>query len=257
MAFQAAPERDIDLRSKAVRLAEDLRDKVRGMFSDQVSLNQLAQHGAVRLDTTLLPGAVPGLDAPVDVTAVFLPIDLSDPRRVGAASGGPPPAFALFLLPPFDYPRLMSAVRNPRNPRHREAQFALIELQRLVDQWFDRNLSAVVHELIHLFDFIRADTVGGRYTPPRSRQEYVSDPWEYNAHFQHMLVELGDDLQKAPGWVQNLAYENFEAFVAFAERTRAGRGFLPHLTPKYRKKALSRLWQTWDHFRRRTQEGES
>jgi hypothetical protein len=127
----------------------------------------------------------------------------------------------------------------------------------MVDEWFDRNTSAVVHELIHLFDFIRANMGFMKRPTWRTREDYVSNPWEYNAHFQHMIVELGQELLQSPGWVQQMAFESFEAFVEFASKTRAGVGFLAHLTPKYRKKALSRLWQTWDHMREEARKAET
>jgi hypothetical protein len=248
MNFQAAPERDVDLRSKALWLSQGLRDAVRGLFSREKNLRQLAQYEAVRFDTTLLPGAVPGLEAHVDIVVILKTVDVANPRLIGAATPVPP-TLALFMLPPFDYARLVAAVFDPRSPQHRQAQFAFVEIQHLVDNWFETNISAVVHELTHLFDFIRSNTRSLTVPRGRSRAAYVSDPWEYNAHFQHMLVELGRELQKAPGWVQHLAVDSFEAFVEFAAETDAGQGFLPHLTPKYRKKALARLWQTWDHMR--------
>lgn len=256
MSFQAAPERDHELRSKALILAEDLRDAVSGVLNNKGPLHQLAQVGHVRFETTLLPGAVPGLEENVDIVVLLEPVDEAHPQLVGGATPTPP-TLALFILPPVDYPRLVAAVLNPRNPRHREAQRALGVIQQGMDAWFARHTSAVVHELIHLFDFIRAEV--GQLQPQkrRTREEYVSNPWEYNAHFQHMIVELGQELQRAPGWVQRVAFESFEAFVEFAAKTRAGAGFLPHLDMKYRKKALSRLWQTWDHMREQSRQAEA
>ena len=122
------------------------------------------------------------------------------------------------------------------------------ELAFSVLKAFQSKFSSIVHEYIHLLDFIRADRKQGS-TPGAA---YMDDPFEFNAWFQQgaheFLYKLHDyhgKMQEEPRIASDFAQFWFQAALysyAFA-RAQA------ELTGKWARKFRSRLYQFYMHLR--------
>ena len=120
------------------------------------------------------------------------------------------------------------------------------------------NPSTWMHEFIHLLDAMRrkgalaaedGQTVEEQVeeTISQSREEYINEPTEYNAHYQQLMHAVEE-------WISSLSDDDlikvgndFELFLEEVEKIDADRfDFIVRLNREYRRKFLRRLHDRWE-----------
>lgn len=120
------------------------------------------------------------------------------------------------------------------------------------------NPSTWMHEFVHLLDYMRRkgslSTEDGQTveeqveeTVSQSREKYINEPIEYNAHYQQLMHAVEE-------WIHSLSDEDlskvsddFELFLEEVEKIDADRfDFITRLNKRYRQKFVRRLHDRWE-----------
>lgn len=129
---------------------------------------------------------------------------------------------------------------------------------RLDDLYQHINPSTWMHEFVHLLDYMRRkgpmSTEDGQTVEEqveevisRSREDYINEPTEYNAHYQELMHSVEE-------WINNLSDEDltkvgndFELFLEEVEKIDAAHfDFVARLDKRYRRKFIRRLHDRWE-----------
>jgi hypothetical protein len=117
----------------------------------------------------------------------------------------------------------------------------------------------ILHEATHMLDHFRGKEFFVNLAPPwigetpgsdEYVRKYINNPVEFNAHFQEGIFSLRETLKDYSTPIEvRTALANFKNFQEAAMRSR-GLNVLLHATRgKWRRKLMSRLYQTWQHWR--------
>jgi hypothetical protein len=280
--LEAHPYRDQIMRDVATDVAQAIINMVAN--SGEQLMEVVARQGYAMTTVTL--------DAPVDETRrqIFeqaglperLTFDLVFDEREGGRLAGftakkveyrghtMPPLMAAFLGKPDPWRPIGPGntlffnvlPRNSTEVAARNPTKVWAGILRLLDKDVDH----IIHEVTHMLDNIRgAGFLGKPRQIPRSREEYLNDPVEFNAHFQQGMFMLRNRIEEmSPGdraWVMR-SFRNFEQEALrtvpgppdIISPTSMGE-FRQRLTPANRRKFDARLWQTYDFWR--NAEGET
>ncbi len=243
--LSAAPERDIEFRSRAYVLAQLIHRRTMELYSTSLALDSISNLDAFTF-TVDLPIA---FTAPMGLPAFPLRVRImtigAGGEGVIAAAAMAYPEIRLFAMLPLDWTRTIFEALHG-NPR---AQAELEYNREQLEHYF-AHIDNIVHELIHVFDHARGlYAVAHRREAPRTREEYINSDVEFNAHFQQILIQTESTLRGMPRVVLEVVALDFHAFYRFVEQQPIAREFIPYLRGKWLKKFKSRIYQTWDHLR--------
>lgn len=247
--LSASPERDTAYRDRARIVAFMLQRFTRGMLTNEDVLLQLRVLGYAKA-LLKLPA---DLMQDVGLPAIRVPVILEKPERPNMAAGYLPPAFRgdtgkilLPILPHANWNAIYEAWQSS-NPKQFEAANRLLEeFQEIVNNWFERRKAFVVHEMTHMFDYLRIKEAPRIMHPEvYGFVAYHNSAVELNAQFQEMLADIEERVPQLPHVAQEAIIGDFDAFWSVARQTRVYRKVWPYLTPKNKRKFYARAAQYW------------
>jgi hypothetical protein len=229
--FDAAPDRDLQLRDLASKTAREI-----------VSIPPRA------LLEPLLRSRLPRFDVHIDGTSIDIVVQF-EPVDVGhgqAAFIQKSKMIVLFVLPPAsELRRMVTGGKSGNRALKRLFENDVPKVMREI-------ASDIVHELTHALDIllrgakIPATDVQSANSGEEGLRKYVSSPAEFNAFFQQSMYELEKELrQLKKNVLRDLTLQDFMRMMG---KTRTYVERAPYLDEKYRRKWLSRAYQTYVHF---------
>lgn len=245
----ANPELDTAFRDRGRIVAIALQKLARSTMTNEAAVLQIRGYGyaqaKLKLPADLMQGVgLPEIDIPVrfivqddpNIGAMYIPS-----RYVGGVG-----RIQLPILPNADWFSIYRALHSTDMRMNAAAQRHLTAFQEQIDSWFEHRKTYVVHEMTHMFDFLRIkNDLPIVSAQVHGRAAYINNPIELNAHFQEMLAEVEERIPQLPHVAQDAAIGDFDAFWGVARRTRAYIDVWEHLTPKNQRRFYTRAFQYW------------
>jgi hypothetical protein len=241
----ADPERDAAFRHLAGRMADNLYGMMREIATQPVPMKTITDYGsfAANVSTEKLAGSLEeiGLE-PFTFKMVVLP--WREGARLGrlAFFSARDMTIGLHFLPD-DAAKAIEAGRRGRKI-----------LQGYLAKRFAENKDSIVHEIIHMFDYVRGnptflkEAAYHRFSGEQQRVMYVNNPEEFNALFQQGIAAVEQRLRSLKPADRVRVYQNFDAFMAMANSTPSIQTMREVILPEWEKKLDARLWQAWQFF---------
>jgi hypothetical protein len=238
--LSADPVRDAEYRAAAIQVAEMLRDRMLHVATSQEMMTAIATHGSVM---TRIPIEFPE-SLGIRPTEFLMVLQGQKGASTEAAYFEASNMIVGLRLLPTD------AKEAARTRPGRKM------LQRYLINSFSVNRDIIVHEIIHMLDYLRGNisfrTVAPAYSRASGEQYrilYINNPEEFNALFQQGVVQIIDKLSKFPRSAKAKILGNFDEFMAFANKTSTIMMMRRTILPEWERKLDVRLWQTWQYLR--------
>jgi len=240
MTLAADPVRDAEYRSAALQVAEILRDRMMNIALSQNAMDSIANHGMVTSRISI------GFPEKLGIPSTEFLMNLQ-----GASSRDRSTAY-------FDARNMIVGLRLLPTDAQEAAKTRSGRriLQKFLISTFNKDRDIIVHEIIHMLDYLRGNitlsTTEARYArvpKEQFRVLYVNSPEEFNALFQQGIVQITDLLNRFPKSSQRNILSSFDKFMEFTKKTSTLVAMRRALLPKFERKLDVRLWQTWNYLR--------
>ena len=240
MTLAADPVRDAEYRSAALQVAEILRDRMMNIALSQNAMDSIANHGMVTSRISI------GFPEKLGIPPTEFLMNLQ-----GASSRDRSTAY-------FDARNMIVGLRLLPTDAQEAAKTRSGRriLQKFLISTFNKDRDIIVHEIIHMLDYLRGNitlsTTEARYArvpKEQFRVLYVNSPEEFNALFQQGIVQITDLLNRFPKSSQRNILSSFDKFMEFTKKTSTLVAMRRALLPKFERKLDVRLWQTWNYLR--------
>jgi len=240
MTLAADPVRDAEYRSAALQVAEILRDRMMNIALSQNAMDSIANHGMVTSRISI------GFPEKLGIPSTEFLMNLQ-----GASSRDRSTAY-------FDARNMIVGLRLLPTDAQEAAKTRSGRriLQKFLISTFNKDRDIIVHEIIHMLDYLRGNitlsTTEARYArvpKEQFRVLYVNSPEEFNALFQQGIVQITDLLNRFPKSSQRNILSSFDKFMEFTKKTSTLVAMRRALLPKFERKLDVRLWHTWNYLR--------
>ena len=248
----ADPHRDAAYRLRAYGLAEKLRQMMLEIATEPDAMRLIAETGHAVADMHI------GLaDREGDPTDLGLPEDIRF-TLVLRTHREPVAAFSSKTQFQEDERSNMAIILNflPLDARQAAtSRHGRRLLQKYLAGLFQTHRDVIVHEVIHMFDYLRGnktfekEAAYSRATGAQYRVLYFNAPEEFNALFQQAVVQIENILRRASPGARNRILKTFEGFSQAAEALPILIEMRRSMLPWWEKKLDVRLWQTWEYFK--------
>ena len=245
----ANPDRDTAFRDRAKVVALALKKLAIGMLTNEDAMLQIRGYGYAQAVLKLPADLMHDIGLP----EISVPIRLITREDSDMGAAYMPPSFVggvgrilLPILPDADWFSIYRALHSD-DPRMVAAAHRHLEVfQDEIDAWFERRKTYIVHEMTHMFDFLRV----GKALPVVSahkhgRAAYLNSAIEFNAHFQQMIAEFEERAAQLPHALQDAVVSDLNTFWGVVRQTEVYRGAWAYLTPKNQRKFYVRAAQYW------------
>jgi hypothetical protein len=234
-SFGADPVRDAEFRAAALQLAAEIRDTIFGIANSKEAMKTIAMNGRTmkRFEINL---------ERLGVRRTEFILLLEKPGYTGSEAAyfsAVNMVISLKLLP-----TNAEEVASSRQGRK--------ILQKYLIDRFHRDRDIIVHEIIHMIDYLRGNPLflkEQRYmkAPAEQRQVlYINNPLEFNALFQQAVVQIQDAIAKGNS---RKILSSFDNFMAVANKVSTIKQMRASILPEWERRLDVRLWQTWQNMR--------
>jgi hypothetical protein len=247
--FSANPDRDTAFRDRGRVVAIALKNLARDMLTHPDAMLQLRGYGYAQARLHLSEDimqyvGLPAIDVPVRLVAIDEDSNAAALYIPGRTSGGVG-RIVLPILPNADWSGIYRAFHSGNPGLVAAANRHLNAFHEQIDSWFEHRQAYIVHEMTHMFDFLRRKDDPKITSSAQGYAAYVNSALELNAHFQEMLAEVEEAIPKLPYMIQDAVVGDFNIFWREIRKTRTYRQAWPQLTPKNQRKFVARAAQYW------------